>query len=489
MWWPSRFEVAVVVSGIVSIGLEILAGRVLAPAFGSSIYTWGSIIGVSLLALSLGYHRGGRLAKHVDPSALDRCLLYTALYVVFLTVFGEYIITVSSALPVSPRYAALIPVMLLFGPPTYVLGFISPYAAELSERSGEGAVSGHFYAVGTAGSLVGAFGTTFLLIPWMGTTAMYTVFAVIASLPLMRDWRDPKAYTVVAVLVIGWLASTGGVVGPGSTVYETATTYQDLRVADENGVRTLYLDGHPQSAMYLDNRTGYPWSYPRYFHIPLLMRDDVNRVLFVGGGGFSGPKRFADMNITVDVVELDPDVIRVAKEYFGVEESDDLNIFEGDGRTFLEDRNASYDVIYLDAYRKNKVPFQLTTKEFMELTAEKMDDQGIVFSNTIGVDSGPGSEFPRSQYKTIGEVYRSTYYFPEGRSGLAQNIEIIGSKQPRLSEAALLRRSTMYDGLDLSDEIRNVERPVTGDVPVLTDRYAPVERLLQPLVGREYAAT
>jgi len=482
----SRFEIAVLVSGFVSIGLEIVAGRVLAPSFGSSIYTWGSIIGVSLLALSLGYHRGGRLASRVDETALDHCLLYTALYVALLTVFGDYIVTFTAALPISPRYAAILPVTLLFGPPTYILGFVSPYAAELSKRTGEGAVSGHFYAVGTAGSLLGAFGTTFLLIPWLSTTTIYIVFAVIAALPLIRGWYRLQSYTVIVVVLVALLASSTTVVGQGRTVYETTTAYQELRVADNNGVRTLYLDGHPQSSMYIDNRTGYPWGYPRYFHVPLLMREDVSRVLFIGGGGFSGPKQYASMNITTDVVELDPGVIDAATSYFNVSESEHLRIFEGDGRAFLQDRNVSYDVIFLDAYRKSTVPFHLTTKEFMELTYEKTDASGIVFSNTIGVASGPGSEFPRAQYKTIDDVYRSTYYFPQGNSGLAQNIEIIGSKQPRLSEQALLERSLRHDGLDLSREVRGGLRPRTDDVPLLTDMYAPVDRLLEPLVSREY---
>jgi spermidine synthase len=238
--------------------------------------------------------------------------------------------------------------------------------------------------------------------------------------------------------------------------------------------------------MYLDNRTGYPWDYPRYFHLPFLMRDDIEKVLFIGGGGFSGPKQFAEENITVHAVELDPGVIKAAKEYFNVSESEHLKIYNQDGRDFLQESNHTYDVVYMDAYRKSKVPFHLTTKEFMELTYRKTDENGVIFSNTISTSSGPGSDFSRSQYKTIGEVYPSTYYFPTSNTRLAQNIEIIGSKNSKLSKQELKERNRNYTDMDLSNEIERLEDPDTEGLTVLTDDYAPVDTLLEPLIGQKY---
>ena len=55
-------ELIVFVSGGVLLALEIVASRVVAPYFGNSVYVWGSLIGVFLAALSLGYFLGGRLA-------------------------------------------------------------------------------------------------------------------------------------------------------------------------------------------------------------------------------------------------------------------------------------------------------------------------------------------------------------------------------------------------------------------------------------------
>ncbi|ELZ76052.1 Spermine/spermidine synthase family protein, partial [Haloferax larsenii JCM 13917] len=176
----TRPELAVFVSGVTSMGLEILAGRMVAPEFGSSIYTWGSIIGVFLAALSLGYHRGGQRASNASNTALVWVFIATAAYIAGLILLGDFFLQATATLPLPNRFASLPAVTLLFGPPTYLLGYVSPYAAELSGQSDVGAASGHVYAVGTVGSIIGAFATTYLLIPSLSVVDIGLVFGVIS---------------------------------------------------------------------------------------------------------------------------------------------------------------------------------------------------------------------------------------------------------------------------------------------------------------------
>lgn len=486
----SREQIAVVVSGIVSMGLEILAGRVLAPEFGSSIYTWGSIIGVSMLALSLGYHYGGKSSSNIESRDLERYLIYTSGYIIMLLFTAEIILTTSSALPISPRYAALVPVTILFGPPTYFLGYISPYAVQLSPKQRKGEASGHFYALGTAGSIIGAFGTTFVLIPSLRVEYIYILFAVLAFLPSIRRLKDYRTLLVPFIVVSGVMLSQQSAMVEGDVIYTDSTAYQDLKVAESDGVRTLYLENQKQSAIYTDGREGYVWDYPRYFHIPYLMRDDdIENVLFIGGGGFVSPQKFAEDNVTVHAVEIDPGVIRAAEDYFNLTESSNLKVYNMDGREFLEQSETTYDVIYVDAYRKSQVPFHLTTQEFVNLTHRKTDENGIVMFNTISTASGSGSEFALSQYKTVDSVYNSAYYFPTRDTALAQNIEVMGSKDAQMNKEQLLERARNHSGLNLTEEVSNLQEPETGDVPLLTDSYAPVDSLLDPLVGQKYVVS
>ncbi|WP_276246630.1 MULTISPECIES: spermidine synthase [unclassified Haladaptatus] len=495
---PPKPELAVFASGMTSMGLEILAGRMIAPQYGSSIFTWGSIIGVFLAALSLGYYRGGRLAaKRASTRRLVRLLLGTALYVAVLIFAGEVLLRAAGAFPLPSRFASLPAVVLLFGPPTYLLGFVSPYAAELSETESTGAASGRVYAVGTVGSIVGAFGTTFILIPELSIDQIGLVLgliavgaAVLVARPDITTDQALGSAAVTLLLVAAVGSGAAGVSIEGRIVYETQTPYQELQVIDLGGTRTLYLDGQRHSAMDLDNPSRHVFTYTRYFHLPLLMTDDVDRVLFIGGGGFTGPKRFVeDYDVTVDVVEIDPEVISVAKEYFAVEESDRLRIHNMDGRQFLQQTDETYDLIILDAYKMDKVPFQLTTEEFMRLAESRLSDDGVLFANIISAPQGAASQFYRAEYKTMAQVFPQVYSFPTVDATVIQNIEVVATKNATvLTQEELLARNANRDiGIDLSSELRTYRNSENVEnVPVLRDDRAPVDDLLDPLIGQRY---
>jgi spermidine synthase len=496
---PTKPEVAVFASGVASMGLEILAGRMIAPQFGSSIYTWGSIIGVFLAALSYGYYRGGKqAASEATNGRMARVFLLTAGYVAMLIVLGDFLVRGLATVPLPGRFASLPAIAVLFGPPTYLLGYVSPYAAELSQKEGLGEASGHVYALGTIGSIVGAFATTFVLIPSLGVEEIAFAFGVLsvgtAAILLRPGWTRSNVTVTVLLLVILVGALGGPAVGlsvEGAVVYETQTPYQELQVVDRGDTRVLFLDGQKHSAMDLEDPNRHVFDYTRYFHLTLLFaEEDVDRVLFVGGGGFTGPKRFAnDYDATVDVVEIDPDVISVAKEYFRLEESDRLNVVNADGREYLQETNRTYDVIVMDAYKKDKVPFQLTTQEFMQLANDRLDEDGVLLTNIISAPSGPASKFYRAEHKTIDSAFGAVYSFPTVGGAVVQNVEVIATKNDtRVSEETLLARNDQRDiGIDLASEIRNYrEPPGTTDVPVLTDDYAPVDSLLDPMVGQQY---
>lgn len=480
----SRVEVAVVASGIVSMGLEILAGRVIAPEFGSTIYTWGSIIGVSMLALSLGYHYGGKSSNKATINDLERFLIYTSVYILFIMQFGDYILNLTSSMPIGSTYAPLIPITILFGPPTYFLGYVSPYAAQLSSKETKGEASGHFYAIGTAGSIIGAFGTTFVLIPSVSVDFIYIFFAVLAAAPLFKGIKQPRSYYILAVLILGILLLQTPV-NAQNVIYQDETPYQSLKVTQEDNLKTLYLEGQPQSAKYI-NSSETPWEYPEYFYIPFLLREEVDNALFIGGGGFVGPQQFAEQGVKVDAVELDPGVVDAAEEHFNLSESENLSVHTMDGREYLQQTNKTYDVIILDAYRKDEVPFHLTTKEFFQLAYEKTDEKGVVLSNVISTPSGPGSRFAKSYYRTKNTQFNSMYFFPTRDSSSVQNIEIVASKNPQLSREQLINRAENFEMRNLSKEVRNLEEVNAEDAQILTDDYAPVEKLLNPLVGRVY---
>ncbi|TMT87210.1 spermidine synthase [Haloterrigena sp. H1] len=497
---PTKPDVAVFVSGVTSMGLEILAGRIIAPQFGSSIYTWGSIITVFLAALSLGYWQGGKKAATASNRRMSWLLLGTAAYVAVVIYGSDQLLLSASAIPLPARYASLPAVIMLFGPPTYLLGFISPYAAELSQKEGTGEASGHVYALGTIGSIVGAGATTYVLVPALGIDMIGLLFGFILvgtafALTLPRLTPKPASASVAIAIMLVVAAGLGPVAFDhrGDVVYQTQTAYQELEVIDDGDVRTLYLDGARHSAMDLEDPDRHVFEYTRYFHLPMLMVDDpdeVENVLFIGGGGYTGPKDFErKYDVDVDVAELDPEVTRTAKEYFRLEESENLSAHTEDGRIFLQETDKTYDVIVLDAYQKDQVPIHLTQVEFMELAESHLDEDGVLLANVIAAPSGSGSAFYRAQYKTIDEAFASTYSFRTSSWDSVQNIEIAATKaETNFTEAGLETRNDQRDlGIDLRSEVdAYMDAPNTDDVPLLTEDHAPVDNLQASTVGQEY---
>jgi spermidine synthase len=290
------------------------------------------------------------------------------------------------------------------------------------------------------------------------------------------------AYAFVAVAPVG-----------GAVVYQTQTQYQSLQVTDQGDTRTLYLDGAPHSAMDRSDPDRYVFEYTRYFHLPFLFREDpeVDRVLFVGGGGFSGPKRYLREypNATVDVVELDPEVVETAREYFAVPDSPRLTVHTGDGRRYLRETNRSYDVIVLDAYKADRVPYHLTTVEFMRLVDRRLAADGVVVSNIISSTAGQGSTFYRAEYRTMDAVFGQVYSFPTSDTRALQNIELVATaSDERVSRATLRERNRARAvGLDLSKEIRQYRADVAvGDAPLLRDGDGTAADLVAGQVDRQY---
>ena len=507
-----QLSILVFVAGTAAMSLEFSASRLLTPVFGSTIYTWGSLIGVILAGLSLGYFIGGKLADK-KPSIQKLCsIIFSAgLYIVLIPFVSTAIIEFASntfASPQDSQYASLLATTALLITPTFLLGIISPYAVKLATNtlSRLGNIAGNYYALSTIGSIIGTFLTVFVLIPSFEIRhiifALGSILLIFASVIGLR-WF-PKALAISAVVLlflpISSLAS-GAVTHSGTVVYEKETLYSHLDVTDSANVRTLYLNGLPHSAMYKDDPNELVVTYTKYFHLGFVFNDDVRHVLFVGGGGFSGPKSFLDTypDVKIDVVEIDADVIDVAKEYFSLSSDSRLRIFNEDARSFLSRTDQNYDLIVLDAFSRTYVPFHLMTLEYFEILDNKLTPDGIIVSNLIGNMSGDTSNLLRAVYRTMSQVFPTLHLFTtrDYDFGEPQNIMIIASKtnvQYDKPELAAILEGNMDpntpDGIDGSIDFANHLHDGeirTVDVPILTDQYAPVEHLLNPLTGRPYS--
>ena len=317
------------------------------------------------------------------------------------------------------------------------------------------------------------FWSYFFLIPLFDLTTSFVILGFISVLTIILS-KQNKITIIISLLFLAifiFFLLPSEEVSSDSLYFETQTPYQELKVYDFNGVRLLLLDGYPQSSMILDDPLEHNYEYTEYFHIPLLVKN-VSSVLFIGGGGFTGPREFAYLNKSIDVVELDPDVVDVAKKYFFVDDSM-MNITVQDGRVFLKNTDKKFDLIIIDAYKRDKVPFHMATEEFYSLVHDSLTPDGAIVLNIISAHKGAHTDFLSTMHKTIDSVFPSVYSFHTSDDPYRlQNIEIMAFKNETLlsSESLLTLAQKNTTRINLEKQSQNIVTNIDVDsVQILTD--------------------
>ncbi len=273
-------------------------------------------------------------------------------------------------------------------------------------------------------------------------------------------------------------------------LYRKDSAYHRIAVVQDDEARYLRFDSSFQSAMERKRPFVTPFEYVDYLSLALAYRPEAKNMLFVGLGGGSAPKRiWRDFPaIDLQVAELDPKVVDVAYKYFALPRSPRLSVEVEDGRRYLQKHDRRYDVIVLDAYYSDSIPFHLATREFMQLVRDRLNPGGVVVANVIGALEGPESKLFRAFYRTYRSVFPSVAVHPVDyqRDATAIRNIIVVAATAALPQTDFLQQR--WDGVrqehpqapDLQRAIalRYEKFVPTRDVPVLTDDYAPTDALL-----------
>jgi predicted membrane-bound spermidine synthase len=233
----------VFVVGTGSLGAEIAAVRLLAPYFGASTIVWANTIGIVLVALSVGYWLGGRLADR-NPQMRGLCLLaLTAAGLLALVPFVadpmlDVAVQALDEISAGAFIGSLFGVLVLVAVPVLLLGAVSPYAIRLAVSTVEeaGTVAGRLYAISTAGSLVGTLLSALVLIPLVGTRRTFLIFALAIAVMAVWGLRPARRYALAPAAIAALIALPVGTLkaeaGSGRVIYETETEYQYARVVE-----------------------------------------------------------------------------------------------------------------------------------------------------------------------------------------------------------------------------------------------------------------
>jgi MFS family permease len=217
-------------AGGVTLAVEIAASRVLSPSFGSSLYVWGSLIGVVLTGLALGYWAGGALADRLpSPALLVGTVLLGGALVVPIPLLDEHVLGLVVGWNPGPRANPLVASAILFGPPSLVLAGVTPIAVRLLSRSVEsvGTTAGRLFALSTAGSIAGTFVTAFWLVPELGTDELLGYLGLVlflAALPVAVSARLVGAAALSVALAVGEAAVSTQVDRAGGGVTAASLT-------------------------------------------------------------------------------------------------------------------------------------------------------------------------------------------------------------------------------------------------------------------------
>ncbi|MCS7094839.1 MAG: fused MFS/spermidine synthase [Thaumarchaeota archaeon] len=505
-------DLRVFFSGAAVMIVEIAGGRVINAVYGSSAVVWGGVIGVVLTALAVGYYVGGRLADRFNPrTVITMMMLCAGVYVSMLPTVIAFLGSAAQLVYLDERLGSVVMGSAVVGVPSVFMGGVVPSAVKhLSEgRAGIGSISGNVYALSTAGSIVGSFSTTFLLLQYVELNLIFLATGIsILLIAFLGSGRGSLLNAMLGALFLVLLVASPtflvcSTAYAGDVKLVTDSEYSRIVVVDHSGRRHLYINGLLHSGMDIGEPSSLPFPYTRLFVLGPLLNPLGNSVLFVGGGGFSGPKFFADSyeGLSISVVEIDGKVVDVARQFFHLTEYENrMQIVVMDGRRYLVLTEGLFDIIVLDAYSKNYIPFHMVTQEFFTLLKSRLNEGGIVVSNVIASLSGPASAVLWAYVKTVMEVFGGEVLVVPVSSNNSldvQNVMVVFGKR-QLPEAGHLQMLVRYDrvasslGIDEPISRAFLVREPPSDAVLITDGFAPIENLMNPITmsrfGESYLA-
>jgi predicted membrane-bound spermidine synthase len=455
----------------------------LAPRFGDTVEVWGITIAAVLVAIAAGTAFGGRLAdRRPYARAMGPVLLVSCALLAGSALVGPPVLDWLSP-RTSDRVGALLGALVVIVPGCTALALVTPMAVRVSVREDLiGRAAGDLSALATLGAVVGSIVTPFWLIGLLpvGTLMLLCALPVgILALPALV--RSPAA-SIGVVGALGTLAvvaalPTGGTAQPGDRdALGTVLAAVDSRLARivvserDDGSRAMYFDRPEVVQSIVDPaRPHVPESSYIRAATTLVCPRPPRRVLVIGlgGGALLEPLRRLVPDVRIDVAELDPQVIALARRWMGARERPGDRFVTGDGRRFLQGTDRRYDLIYVDAFSGDRMPASLATTEFARLAADRLRSDGVLAFNLLTAPGAPLTDAIAASARSSFPLLTAQEASPARK---LQNTLLRTGPPP---EPGCVERVRSMLGLD---ELTVVPRPLEQH-EALRDEYAPVDEL------------
>jgi predicted membrane-bound spermidine synthase len=404
-------------------------------------------------------------------------------------------------LQVGVLFGSFTGVLVLFSLPVTLLGTISPFAIRLAIRNPEeaGRISGRIYAISTLGSFIGTFLPVLVFIPLIGTTWTFILFSefllvtAILGLQISEGWGKALklAWMPLLLAALSIILANRPIKATVGQIYEGESEYNYIQVLEQDGYRLLRLnEGQGVHSIWHPTEMDYQGPWEQFLAAPFFNPfpyelEQMQSMAIVGlaAGTVARQATAVYGEILIDGYEIDPQIIRVGQEYFGMD-LPNLTAIPQDGRWGLERSARRYSVIGIDAYRPPYIPWHLTTIEFFQIVHDRLTEDGAM---VINVGRSPSDRrliedlvstirlvFPSIYVMDVPDSFNSMIYAtvkPSQITDLYNNLILLYSK-PGIHALLLrsLERAVVY------------MQPTPTKGAVFTDDRAPIEWITNEMV-------
>ena len=491
-------------TGTCTMGAEIAGARLLAPYFGDSTIVWANTIAIVLVALSIGYWLGGKIAdRHPELTKLCWAVLAGSVLVALIPFFARPFLGASvdafDELSVGVFAGSLVGVLVLLALPVMIFGAVSPWALRIAMDNSDvehaGQVAGRLYALSTAGSLFGTLLSAMVTIPLIGTQRTFILFAlvvaIVASIGVRKFWPVliPGLVACAALIPVGTIKGASD----GEVIFETETPHQYVRVVEvSNGERWLELnEGQAVHSVYRPGSFLVGSYWDEHLVLPFTAapvftgangRDRgpgwPEQIAILGNAAGTVARAYGHYfpHTKVDAVEIDGQLTDIGREYFDLE-NPNMEVFNEDARPWLRAADPVYDVIMVDAYHQPYIPFYMATEEFFELVRDRLRPGGVLLINVGHPENNDDLE------KNITATLEKALPYVLRDPVTVNNTMLVGSAEPISAGNILVAtkgaRSPIPGELDdLAMYAALRIRPALTGGDIWTDDHAPVEWLI-----------
>lgn len=433
----------VLITGAVTLSLELLASRIMTPYFGVSLYIWTGILTITLIALAMGYWWGGRLSRVAGqqaPTILTfRFGLMPAASSLSLVIACLLYPKIFPALALQDMVlGAFLACCVLLLVPLVAISAMNPLLIAMSRRTDDSCSNGDggaglVFFISTLGSVLGVLITAFGFIPrWTNFSSVLLLAIILAITSLSIPWGVAdlgglRKRWLWSLSIAGLLLSIGLLLGRNiylnkyamiqmeqntwRLVDERPSFFGNIKVVEvtseerqnegsdttnshsERKFRIYLVDGTMQSIVRSDGV-----SYANYTHalerLGRSYQPKAERVLVLGLAGGVLPMSFAKSGSHVDVVEIDPVSQEIAVKYFGFE-PDRVSVLLTDARVFVKQNAPAYDLVFVDLFQSDAVPEHVLSAEFVRDLRNCVSTNGIVVFNSFFI---PQQSYSSSYY-------------------------------------------------------------------------------------------